>query len=85
MDALKNYNSMQTRSSKMDDLEYYSKMRKQYSHIPETFSKKQKNKKDEEETFRSWSVNLGHDDAEMLDEKSNQMNDKAIENQNEEN
>ncbi len=60
----------------MDDSEYYSIMRKQYSHLPAIFNRKKTKQKDEEK-FRSWSVNLGHDDAEMLDEKNDQTKDKA--------
>ena len=68
----------------MDDSEYYSMMRKQYSHLPQNLRNKKKKEKDDEEEFRSWSVNLGHDDAEMLDEKHNQIKDKSNDRENEE-
>ena len=51
------------RIQNMDDYEYYSKMRSQYSHpLPPK-------KKPAKSNYTQWTNSLGHEDAEMLQER----------------
>lgn len=61
----------------MDDAEYYSMMRKHYSHIPERFGNKKPKPKSDANALNNWKTRQGKDDEEMLDEKNSRLKDKS--------
>lgn len=62
----------------MDDAEYYSMMRKHYSHIPERFGNKKPKPKSDSKALKNWKTRQGKDDEEMLDEKNSRLKDKSL-------
>lgn len=64
----------------MDDAEYYSMMRKHYSHIPERFGNKKPGAENADKSgiLKNWKTRQGKDDGEMLDEKNSRLKDKSL-------
>lgn len=63
----------------MDDSEYYSMMRRQYSHsevkVPKKAGSVQTSAQEQKTpgTFGQWSKNYGHEDAEMFMERNSEQ------------